>query len=455
MTSCSHEVIVVDNSKNKIEAKWLDITTEHALKNYVNDEKTHQVKELVIPHPFYDIEISDIKKSKMKYYPLTYAGESTMYDFDLLSGSRYKVRSMCKFSDAWKSFGDDLELPNYTEAIVPGVFNQQNVPMKMLVFSESNNQFPRKLNEKYFDEANVVGSILIEECESYPCNNKDKWKKSQILIGVQASDSKLSSYENIFEMKKNVDWDYARAFIVNSKGAHQLGNLFLPAFRISSELGPKETIQYFEKNSKVINLKSEAIARESCINLQEEIWNEFDKIRKEPHFQKDKFKEFFINFITSQKEHYALCDKLVRPANLNLSYEKHWFFTFISLFVNLEKEGMYYNCASNGWFYNPKVEEGKFYVSQAKEIEKCSEKDVERAFDQAINALGSMKNQLNKFFRYIEYDSGQGGSHERIYNWIRFDNRRLACEKEKAAFDFFPQDVVWQVLKEDEEKVVH
>jgi len=446
---------VRDFSQNIIKANWLNLTTEHSFKEISFNKETNKELEEIIPHPFYDLEFNGLSKKIIQYYPVTLKNSPIHYDFDLLSGNRYKVRNYCKFSDTWKAFRGDLELPNYTEGIVPRVFDQQKKPMKIIVFSEEVIQYPKQKNVKFFESAKILGSVLIEECDSYPCNIKEKWRKSQVLVAVGAEDTKLSKFENLNDLKAEIDWEYAKAYLVNNKGAHQLGNNFLPAFRIVSELGGKESIDYFEKNSTVIDFKNELIARESCINLQDEIWNDFLKIKKLEHFQKDKFKDFLIHFIMNQKDQFSNCDRIVRSSNINISHEKHWFFAFLSLFTNLEKEGLYYNCSSSGWFFNPKLDDGKFYVSQVKEIEKCSEKDVEKSFDQAINALGSMKNQLNKYYKYIEYDSGQGGSNEKIYNWIKFDNRKLSCEPIKSTFDFFPQDVVWQQLKDDEEKVVH
>jgi len=74
-----------------------------------------------------------------------------------------------------------------------------------------------------------------------------------------------------------------------------------------------------------------------------------------------------------------------------------------------------------------------------------------------------MKGQTNKEFRFVEYDSGRGGTHQKIYAWIGSQGKTLMCKNKKglfkkaepeAQFDVFPQDVVWETFTPDEDKTV-
>lgn len=185
------------------------------------------------------------------------------------------------------------------------------------------------------------------------------------------------------------------------------------------------------------------------------MWSEILNIKSLTTGQQEAFFKFFKDFYSNDAIQYHECQKIVRPANINVDHERHWIFTFINAFNLLERAGLYYSCYEKGWSYNPKVDSDKFYVDQNKEIAKCRSKDFEKAFDQAINGMSLLKNQINKFFHYVEYDSDKNGSHQKIYSWIIDDIKKIRCEKDEPNQEYFPQDVVWQTFKEDEANTVH
>jgi hypothetical protein len=121
----------------------------------------------------------------------------------------------------------------------------------------------------------------------------------------------------------------------------------------------------------------------------------------------------------------------------------------------LEREGLYYSCYEKGWSYNAKIDEGKYYIDQNKEIHRCRPRDFEKSFDRAINGMSLLKHQLNREFRYLEYDSALGGTHQKLFSWIVQDMKKIPCEKVNEDRDYFPQDVVWKTFKEDEDKTIH
>ena len=74
-----------------------------------------------------------------------------------------------------------------------------------------------------------------------------------------------------------------------------------------------------------------------------------------------------------------------------------------------------------------------------------------------------MKNQTNRTFRFVEYDTPRGGSHQKIYAWIAESGKISVCKNAKEPvksetkenqFDPFPQDVVWQNFSSDKDKTV-
>jgi hypothetical protein len=182
------------------------------------------------------------------------------------------------------------------------------------------------------------------------------------------------------------------------------------------------------------------------------MWRDVGRIRSSVFVQKEKFFDTFKDFYMHDAEKFFNCQKLVRPANVNEDIERNWFFTYIQAFMLLEKNGYYYSCESGTWNYKPQKDFHTFVTNQLKEIRLCKPSDFEKMFDRAVNYILVLKNQGQKFYRYVEYDSQLGGSHQKIFSWLTETNKRLPCDKENISSEIFPTDVFWPAFKADEPK---
>ena len=457
---CSQAPVAENKEPRKIVASWgkLPLRFSH------RDDKDQ-----FVTHPFFDVDPNiknmapvEANNFNINYFVATPKDSPHLYDLDLYSGKLYRERTFCSQDDIWDSYRADLMRPNFTMGFVPRVYNESKLPMRIVIVSDKKFIEPFKEEPVYFDGARVIGSVILDYCENFPCDLKEKWKSSQILFGVSSRDPDMRSLNSFTELKKKIDWSYAKGMLTNMHGYHKLGGKVFPAYRISKELNLKDTYAYFIKNAEVLtNEKMTALNewRTGCMKMYDTVWDESEKIRAQKNGQADSFLKFFKEFYSKHSDKFYECQKLVRPASIIENHKRLWFFAYLQAFTHLEKNGFYYSCVDNAWAYNPKTEEGKFFVNQNKELERCRAKNFEKTFDQAINGMSLMKNQTNREYRFVEYDNGRGGSHQKIFGWISDKVQNYACKYEdktpnQIPFDVFPHDVVWENFQQDEAGLV-
>jgi hypothetical protein len=182
--------------------------------------------------------------------------------------------------------------------------------------------------------------------------------------------------------------------------------------------------------------------------------NNLQKILILIKLQKEGFYDYFKNLQIEKSQNLFECFKKIRSSNINLDSERHWTFAFIEAYIKLINGGLYYSCNDQSWLYNPENSDGRRYFDPNKEIKHCNVKSFEMSFDHSINGLLSMKNQQNYSYRYIEYDTRGGGTHQKIYSWIIDERGQVSCDIPNSEMEIFPQDVIWNPFKEDEAKTV-
>jgi hypothetical protein len=458
LVSCSSLKVEITRDMRLITPSWEKVPATFALRDKDDNYLTH---------PFFDIEPAFRKEQNTVNFFVTSPEDSIYkYNIDLYSGRLYKEHEYCPVDDIWDVYRGIIEKPNFTQGIVPKMYDQNGNPQKILLFGEANGIEQFHFHPTHFDRARIVGSILLEACESYPCDTQEKWKPTQILLGVGVRDEKFSNVLDLKDLRSKTDWTYIRAFIANQDGVHQMGKNYFPAYRISKEFSLDDTIKYFEKKAVPVHMDELLKFREGCFKLYNDVWDKSEKIRSEKIGQQDKFLSFFKDFYKKNGDEFYNCQKLVRPANINEDPRRLWFFSYLQGFSNLEKNSFYYSCSDRAWSYNPKVDSEHYFVNQMKELERCRARDFEKIFDQSINGIAQIKNQTNRSFRFIEYDSGRGGSHQKIYAWVSDIGRSFACKNKKDRIagsnvgandlqpELFPQDVVWESFAPDDAKTV-
>ena len=444
---CSAHKVVEKKPEQLIVAGWLKISEQYALRDYYDDYLTH---------PFFDVDsnsgavnhLGNLDKRIINYVVTTTEGSFYKYNLDLYSGRLYKEHEYCDVDDIWEGYKGKVQRPNFNQGIVPRTYNQARAPQNIIVFSDPKKMEPFKFVPTHYETAKIVGSVILETCESYPCDGGDKWTRTQILIGVSLRDPQYSNINLLSELKSKIDWSYTKAVLTNQDGVHQISKKYFPAFRISRELNIDDTLKYFESYSVAVNPEDYSKWREGCFKIYDDLWSKTEIIRAGKYRQSDKFLKLFQEFYAQNSNAFYNCQKLVRPGTINHNPDRMWFFSFIQAFANLEKNGFYYNCRTKSWSYNPKVSDGKYYTDQNKELAACKGPELEKSFDQAINGLSLMKNQGTEQFRFVEYDSEHGGTHQKIYGWIKESSRASLCKKDELnpgenQAEIFPQDVVW------------
>lgn len=410
-----------------------------------------EFNETISTHPFFDIDSKTDDFNKIPYFVSTGEGSKFQYALDMYSGKLYMERAFCKQNDIWKNYNDDLSVPNFTQGYVPNVYDENQKPQKIILFSNKEFVEPFKEQPDHYEESKILGSVIIESCESLPCDLRSNWKPTQILVGVSPSDPEYNSLETFTSLKKKVNWDYARAMLNNMNGYNNIGGKLTPAHRVLKELSLKDSIEYFKTKSHPLNAEaSEKLSKwkTGCMDLYDSIWDETLKIRKMPHGQADTFFKYFKDFYAKNSNEFYQCQKLVRPANVLDNTKRLWFFAYLQAFTLLDKNGFSYACMEHTWSMGYKTE-----------MERCRVTNFERAFEQSINGMSLMRTQVNSQYRFVEYDGASGGSHQKIYGWI-FDKPQVyGCKNQVESSNqmmspIFPQDVVWENFKQDEASVV-
>lgn len=458
LAGCSTPKVEEVRDQSLITPSWLKIPIRFALRDQDDNYLTH---------PFFDVNPSFAKDRRtIKFFVTTPEESRYKYDLDLYSGRLYGEHEFCDSDDVWDAYTGELQRPNFTQGLVPRTYDQNGSPQRIVVFGVpkfESKDLKGRFHPQYFETGKIVGSLLFESCDSYPCDLKSKWKSTQILVAVNPKNDSYANINLLSELRPKIDWTYFKAMMTNQDGVHQIGKKYYPASRIAKELSLDDTLKYFESNSRVEKMEELAKWREGCFKLYDDLWEKSEKIRKEKLGRQDAFFLMFRDFYSKQSDQFYACGKLVRPGTINEDPRRLWFFSYLQAFTNLEKNQFYYSCSDKSWSYNPKVDDTRYFNNQNKELERCRARDFEKSFDQAINGLSLMKGQTNKMFRFVEYDGGRGGTHQKIYAWIANEGKALACKNKKSLFkrpvyerpfDFFPQDVVWESFASDDDKTV-
>lgn len=404
-------------------------------------------------HPFYDIDWrledyddKDPKNFRIPYFVTTPEDGKFLFDLNLYSGKLFQERVFCAQEDIWKSYKEDLFTPNFTLGLIPRTLNEKQKPQEIIIFAKGEHVPQFKEYPMNYSDVRVIGSVIIEQCESFPCSSKDNWKASQILIGVPPRDPAFLKVDSFIGLKKRVNWDYAKAMLTNMHGHHNVGGVFKPAYRVLKELGVVDTVDYFKKKSAIATpgaLDDLKKLREKCVVLYEDMWTKSEEIRALKNGQTDAFQKMFKQFYTTSAKDLKVCLETVRPANILENPRRLWFFAYIQAFFIMDSHGYSYNCRESTW----SLMKG--------DMDRCKSHQFERNFEQAINGLRLMSVHENKRYRFVEYDNTQGGSHQAIYAWINDRPQNYSCKDSKTKntlmnLDIFPQDVVWEnYLQED------
>jgi len=448
-------------------------------------------------HPFFDLTSFRTKESdELSYFLVTPKNSEHLYEMDMVSGKRYRKLSYCKQDDIWESYTEKIERPNFAQGIVARLLDSTSRPQKIWVFGSEDRFFSAKEEERdQSQRARVVGGVVLQFCQKYPCKTGTGWTSQLILIGVNSADSEMKGVENLAQLKKKVDWGYTVAFAENGFGRSTNGPRPQPAYRLVSEVPAKKALDFVFKSGHEFSFEEINSLRKNCFYLYDYIWRSQEKVRQnmlkekeaddkkamerknrakeirdirkyelrtvfsedlrgevDEDEKKEKKKKTLLNFgryynflLTRYGDRLKTCMKFVRPASIQDNRERTWFFAFINNWLNLEDLGRHYVCGSNAWIKNPKLANGKRRFDHS-DRGVCSSESIDLGFNSGINIMASLAGSSEPHYRFIEYDYGIGGSHELLFSWVPEDGKSLGCDvrelEEKEVL--FPSDVVWK-----------
>jgi hypothetical protein len=449
-------------------------------------------------HPFFDLTAFRTKEStELSYFMVTPKGSAHLYEMDMVSGRRYRKLSYCKQDDIWESYSGKIDRPNFAQGIVARLLDSTSRPQKIWVFGDESRFFTAKEGERdQSQRARVVGGVVLQFCQKYPCKTGTGWTSQLVLIGVNSADSAMNSVRTLGQLKKKVDWEYTVAFAQNGFGHSINGPKPQPAYRLVSEVPAKKALEFVFKSGHEFSFEEINSLRKNCFYLYDYIWRSQKKVRQnmlkkkvaddklamelksrakkiretrkfelqtvfsdniryqvDEDERKEKKKKNtllsfgrYYHFLLSQYgERLRTCMRFVRPGSIQDNRERTWFFAFINNWLNLEDLERYYVCGGKTWMKNPKLVNGKRRFDASKRSV-CSTEAIDIGFNAGINVMASLAGSSAPHYRFIEYDYGIGGSHELLFSWVPQDGKYLGCDarelEEKGLL--FPSDVVWK-----------
>lgn len=465
--------------------QWLNVDRRFAPRLSEGDPHTHAFFDF-LPFPEY-------KDRKINFVAITPLKSRFFYGLDLHSGQIYKKYNLCEQSDVWKSYRGNISTPPYTIGIVPRILDQLGDPLKIVVFGGLK-YFPKYNPRKPLSQrVKVVGGVIEQYCEYYPCSYRNQWMSRLVLVAINDKDPKFAKVDSLSDLKKIMKWNKFKANMENLGGRLIRGQEQKPAFRISGSVNAEDAFNYALTKGTQFKFDQLASLRKGCHKLYDHLWRGSLKLRKNiskglsrrqlnklrsnslvvdmkksifkddikdiEKVEKDlaeddgaiegfaNFDDYFMDFYSKYSRRYLTCHRFVRVSSVRGNIDRHWFFSYLTAFMQLERIGYVYHCPRRAWVQNPFLANGKRQFNPARMKKNCSSEDLERAFDGAVTILQGLRKSLLPHYFYKQYDHGIGGTHQRIYSWIFSNGKMPACQAELKKVNKqvgFPNDVTWK-----------
>ncbi len=459
-------------------AQWMKLPERVSFRNSDGDH---------LVHPFFDLApFPHTEDMSVNFFPLTPEGANFAYELDLHSGMRYRTFRYCAQNDVWKNVGM-IHRPPYTSGIIPRLLDQLGLAQEIKVFGRGDFYRQRPQDEARSFRVRIVGGLIVQYCPKYPCSNKGSWKGRLLYIAVDSEDSRFKDVHSLQELKKKVSWPQVEAMLQNERGRFSATKEDHPAYRLIGEVEAKRSMAYGFKRGHLFQFEEMKSLRENCLKLYDFLWEtlsetregitqrhsgptEMEKFRErvgQSRFikeefasktEKDKmttdFASWFKVFQKKYGERFYTCSRFVRPSNINVDIQRHWTFAQLMMFSKMTKLGMTYVCRKRAWIENPRTIENNFLYDINEELRSCRDADLDRAFDAAKRMLSGRAQSRDEYYRYVEYDMREGGSHQKIYSWIFENGKDLGCSDKKQTesvevTNLFPDDINWNPLSVD------
>lgn len=394
-------------------------------------------------------------------------GSNHSYSIDLASGQKFYSHSYCVQKDVWNNSNDKIFRPPFSVAVIPRVLDQLGDPQKVLVWSKR--KIIKDIFAHNFFKVKLLGAYLEKSCADGNCLGKSNWLSRLVFVAVDMEDKHYSKIDTLEEFKKFVDWERTTTILANLDGRNVLGDMIYPATKIGSLIDFDSSFEYFKKWSIFLEDAELKKIQKGCHILYEKLWSDVGEERPEDRpaknikEMKEKFKltaelrkkkmpvgfaRRLVDFTKKYFNEIATCERFVYHGNYNENSEKFWFLSYMGIFFKLHKDGHYFDCANRNWQKNILNEIGKSIYDIRKQIERCTEQDIDLAMSYLPNYLKKLKVEKS-FYRFIDYDNHPYGTHKKLYSWVKVNHVHMGCENDPNIkmyenFKIIPEEVAWK-----------
>lgn len=433
-------------------------------------------------HAFFDFEPRLNQESGEVHFVMTTARDSYFnYQLDLMSGQLIRHHEYCPESDIWKKYESTLNRAPVTLGFIPRTIDQAGMTQEVAVFGSNEHFYPFERAPSYTQKIRIVGGVIHQYCNEYPCRVRDRWLSRLVLVAVNDNDPDFKEIKNLPELKKEVDWNHFIAFMENSYGRNIALATESPAYRVTGELDRDRAINGLLERGLMFTPKLSQSMQRSCHALYNYLWFSAKRIRENvaekkqvplqvmslgaddqreleriksfikgaskplPTGAQKNFALFFDHFVSEYGKSFLACSRYVRDSNVNIEPLRNWFFAYVRAYLYLEEMGQVYLCNRQVWKDNPLLASGERQYDASRERRRCLPSQFDNAFQTIPTHMSTLRAQHKEHYRYVEYDSFSGGTHQKIYNWVYDNAKRLSCDKNRPyPVSVFPNDINWQ-----------
>jgi hypothetical protein len=438
---------------------WFKVNPKHSLLD--NDGNP-------AAHLFFDTTIDfSLNKQFVNVLVATPQGSPHAYTIDLNSGQRHFTHSFCAHKDIWKSYDFTLNRPPFSSGFIPRVLDQLGQPQKVLIWS--NREYFKKNNLNKYQKVKLVGAFIEQVCPEGNCLGRSNWLSKLVFIGVDAEDESLNKIQNTDQFKKTIDWPKSKAYIGNMDGHNFIGDIAYPMTKVGELIEFKDAFNYFKKRSILFTDDELKKIQKGCHALYDQMLSEVgvtkpedlpsktpqelnDKIKIQKSLTEKKipvgFAQRMGNFTQKYFNQITTCEKFVYHGNINQDSESFWFLSYVGMFYRLNRDGFFFDCKNGSWQKNTLDENGRPIHNIKRDFSNCKEEQIDKAMGYLPNFLTSLKSESH-FYRFIDYDNHEFGSHQKMYSWVKLKSARLDCSNDPNTkiinkVRVFPEEIKWK-----------
>ena len=442
------------------EPKWFSANEKHSLRDSAGR---------IQPHLFFDVSPEFTEKDQFANIIITTLENSHLsYNVDVVSGQRYYSHSYCNQGDVWNQKSGTFGRPYFSIGYMPRVLDQAGDPQKVIVFG-GRDRLKASLDH-HFVRVRIIGSYIEESCPDANCLGRDTWISRLVFVAVDPQEPNYSDIKDIDDFLVNESWEKLRPTLQNLDGRNFSVDRTYPATRVRKLIPYKESLQMFRKRSAFMSDSEIQKIQKGCHALYDKLWTDvgLDREEDKPSRNQEELKKKlkireeikeknkplgkmarFRIFIKKYFNETATCEKFVYHGNINSNPEQFWFHSYVGMYTRLHKEGYYFDCRRKAWMENLYNVNGDPVHLLPNEIDLCTNKDIDLAMEYMPNHLKSVKGVLGRFYRFIDYDTHEFGTHRKIYSWVQMKNKKFDCRPDPNSMimdrmTVFPEDASWK-----------